>query len=56
MIGIPTPVQTIQATLKAVDSTLASAGVVAEAVHTSLSPLPPSLPTTMRLTHLRLFS
>ncbi|KAF9512302.1 hypothetical protein BS47DRAFT_1486396 [Hydnum rufescens UP504] len=37
MAGIPSPVQTIQATLKAVDSTLASVGVAAEAVHTSLS-------------------
>jgi linoleate 10R-lipoxygenase len=37
MTGISSP---IQATLKAVDSTLASVGVAAEAVHTSLSPLP----------------
>ncbi|KAF9512279.1 hypothetical protein BS47DRAFT_1394408 [Hydnum rufescens UP504] len=40
MTGIPSPAQTIQATLKAVDSTLASVGSAAEAVHTSLSPLP----------------
>ncbi|KAF9512294.1 hypothetical protein BS47DRAFT_1394418 [Hydnum rufescens UP504] len=36
------PVETIQASLKAVDSTLASIGVAAEAVHTPLSPLPPT--------------
>jgi hypothetical protein len=41
MAGLPSPVQTIQATLKTIDSTLASVGVAAEAVHTSLTPLPP---------------
>jgi hypothetical protein len=41
MSGIPTPTKTIQAVLKAVDSSLANVGVAAEAVHTSFSPLPP---------------
>ncbi|KAF9512273.1 hypothetical protein BS47DRAFT_1394400 [Hydnum rufescens UP504] len=37
MAGIPSPAQAIRATLEAVDSTLTSVGVAAEAVHTSLS-------------------
>ena len=41
MSGLPTPLQAIHAALRAIDSSLENVGLAAEAVHTSLSPIPP---------------